>query len=112
EVSRWWLKNLFPAQRKAYQVLRPMIRPFTDMPLPTEDVLDSLQRILSQLDEMHKILADPDRSTVRLVLNPERMVVKEAQRTFTYLNLYGYAVDAVITNRLIPAEVSDTYFQA
>jgi arsenite-transporting ATPase len=59
---------------------------------------------------VRKILGDPEVSSVRLVLNPEKMVIKETQRTYTYLNLYGYATDAIICNRIIPAEVTDPYF--
>ncbi len=110
EMSRWWLKNIFPIQRKAYQFIRPMLRPFTDMPLPDDELFDSIQHIFSELDAMHEILTDPTRSTVRLVVNPEKMVVKESQRTFTYLNLYGYSVDAVVVNRLFPATIQDHYF--
>src|SRR3990172_5967211 len=61
---------------------------------------------------MRAILTNPATSSVRLVLNPEKMVIKEAQRTFTYLNLYGYAPDLVICNRVIPEAVSDSYFKA
>ena len=110
EISRWWLKNIFPVQRKAYHLIRPMVRPFTDMPLPNDDLFDSIQRIFGELEDMHRILSDPSRSTVRLVVNPEKMVVKESQRTFTYLNLYGYTVDAVVVNRLFPSTIQDHYF--
>lgn len=112
EVARWWLKNIFPVQRKAYHLIRPMVRPFTDMPLPADDVFESIERVFSQLDEMHTILSNPSQSTVRLVVNPEKMVVKESQRTFTYLNLYGYTVDAVMCNRVFPDAIQDQYFNA
>jgi arsenite-transporting ATPase len=61
---------------------------------------------------MHQLLADPQLSSVRLVLNPEKMVIKEAQRTFTFLNLYGYSTDLIVSNRIIPAAVGDQYFAA
>lgn len=110
EVSSWWLRNIFPVQRKLYQVVRPVLRPFTDMPLPGDEVMDTVKDFLEELDEMHKLLSDRDVSSVRLVLNPEKMVVKETQRTFTYLNLYGYPVDLIICNRLLPESVRDEYF--
>jgi arsenite-transporting ATPase len=68
--------------------------------------------LFRRLEELRALLSSLDETSVRLVLNPEKMVIKEAQRTFTYLNLYGYATDAVICNRLIPAEVEDRYFQS
>lgn len=110
EVAGWWLKNILPIQRRAYQVLRPVVRPFTDMPLPGEDMFDSVKDFLTELGKMHRLLSDPELSSVRLVLNPEKMVIKEAQRTYTYLNLYGYNTDAIVCNRLIPRTVHDSYF--
>ena len=110
EVARWWLEKVFPVQRKAYKLLRPMVKPFSDIPLPAEDVFDSIEELFVRLDQMHSLLSDTKKSSVRLVLNPEKMVIKEAQRTYTYLNLYGYSTDAIICNRLIPQEVTDEYF--
>lgn len=110
EVARWWLEKVFPVQRKAYKLLRPMVKPFSDIPLPDESVFDSVENLFVQLDRMHSLLADRTLSSVRLVLNPEKMVIKEAQRTYTYLNLYGYGTDAIVCNRLIPGEVTDGYF--
>jgi arsenite-transporting ATPase len=65
---------------------------------------------MARLAELHDLLSDRDVSTVRLVVNPEKMVVKEAQRSFTYLNLYGYVTDAVVCNRLLPNQIEDDYF--
>ena len=61
---------------------------------------------------MNEILRDRERASIRLVMNPDRMVINEAQRTFTYLNLYGYLTDAVIVNRVFPEEVAGGYFGA
>lgn len=110
EVSSWWLRNLFPFQRKVYQAVRPVIRPFTDMPLPADDVLDTVKEFLEELEKMHNLLSNRNVSSIRLVLNPEKMVIKETQRTFTYLNLYGYGVDMVICNRMLPNTITDQYF--
>ena len=111
EVARWWLKNIFPIQRQAYKIIRPVMRPFTNLPIPGDDVLESMKDFLIALDRMHGLLADQELSTVRLVLNPEKMVIKEAQRTYTYLNLYGYKTDAIICNRVIPESVENGYFR-
>jgi arsenite-transporting ATPase len=80
------------------------------MPIPDEDVFDSIQDLVSQLARMSQLLSDGQISSVRIVLNPEKMVIKEAQRAYTYLNLYGYTVDAVVCNRVFPAHLSDSYF--
>jgi arsenite/tail-anchored protein-transporting ATPase len=112
DVVRWYLSRIFPIQRSAARLMRPVIRPFIDLPLPDDNVFGAIEDLLKQLDRMNEILSDPVKSSVRLVLNPEKMVVKEAQRTYTYLNLYGYHVDAVVSNRHFPTSLSDHYFDS
>jgi arsenite-transporting ATPase len=112
DVAGWWVEKMLPIHRRVVGVLRPVIRPFTDLPLPGDDVYEAGEDLFRRLEELHALLSDPDISSVRLVVNAEKMVIKEAQRTFTYLNLYGYATDAVVCNRLLPDEVRDDYFQA
>jgi arsenite/tail-anchored protein-transporting ATPase len=82
-----------------------------DMPLPEDDVFDSIEELVDILERTSALLGDSNVSSMRLVLNPEKMVVKEAQRAYTYLNLYGYAVDAVICNRVFPQHLADEYFK-
>jgi arsenite-transporting ATPase len=112
EAARWYLARVFPLERKAAQIAGPLLRSIADIPVPDDSVFESIKDLLLQLDQMHALLTDPRKSSVRLVLNPEKMVIKEAQRTFTYLNLYGFATDLVISNRLIPGQVQDGYFDA
>ena len=110
EMARWYLEKIFPIERKAMQLARPILKAMVDMPLPDDELFDTVAELIRQLDRMHNLLSNPDRTTARLVLNPEKMVIKEAQRAFTYLNLYGYATDLIICNRMIPGQVSDGYF--
>ncbi|HYO50911.1 MAG TPA: TRC40/GET3/ArsA family transport-energizing ATPase [Chloroflexia bacterium] len=100
EIARWWLEKLFPVQRQVAKILRPLARTVTDMPMPEDDVFESIKQLLLSLDRIHKLLADPNMTSVRIVLNAEKMVVKEAQRVYTYLALFGYTTDMVICNRL------------
>jgi arsenite-transporting ATPase len=100
EIARWWLEKLFPVQRQVAKILRPLARTMTDMPMPEDDVFESIKQLLLSLDRIHKLLADPNMTSVRIVLNAEKMVVKEAQRVYTYLALFGYTTDMVICNRL------------
>src|SRR5947199_3798377 len=111
EIARWWVEKLLPVHRLMAAFLRPVMRTWIGMPLPDDEVYDSVQELFVQLDDMHATLVDPDITTVRLVLNPEKMVIKEAQRTYTYLNLFGYFTDLVICNRMLPAEAVDGYFE-
>jgi arsenite/tail-anchored protein-transporting ATPase len=112
DVASWWLEKVFPWERRLIAAARPFARTLLDVPLPGDAVFDDVQRLVRNLAAMNAILRDRARSSVRLVLNPERMVVREAMRTFTYLNLYGYLTDAVVVNRVFPEEVSDPYFGA
>jgi arsenite/tail-anchored protein-transporting ATPase len=105
DVVTWWLERILPSQRR----LAPFARTLFDVPLPGDAVFDDVERLARNLVAMNGILRDRERTTVRLVTNADRMVVKEAMRTFTYLNLYGYLTDAVVVNRLLPA---DGYFAA
>ena len=98
DVVTWWLERILPSQRKLAPVRAHVVR----RAAPGDGVFDDVERLARNLVAMNGILRDRARTTVRLVMNPDRMVVKEAMRTFTYLNLYGYLTDAVVVNRLLP----------
>ncbi len=112
EIARWWLEKIFPWERRVMAAARPWARTLLDLELPGQDVFGEVHRLVENLIAMNEILRDRTRATIRLVMNPDRMVIVEAQRTFTYLNLYGYLTDAVIVNRVFPGEVEDGYFGA
>ncbi|MCX7710756.1 MAG: ArsA family ATPase [Clostridia bacterium] len=111
DMLRWWMDKLFPIKRKAIKVVRPIVEPMLGVPMPTDGVMGEVEKIYNQLDEMRKILSDREVTSIRIVVNPEKMVIKEAQRSFTYLNIYDYNVDAVVVNRVIPDNVTDDYFK-
>ncbi|MFD0767797.1 ArsA family ATPase [Bacillus sp. CGMCC 1.60114] len=112
DMLGWWMEKLFPIKRKVLKVVRPVAQPLLGVPLPTDDIMDELTNTLEQLGEMRDILSNREVTSIRVVVNPEKMVIKEAQRSFTYLNLYDYNVDAIMINRVIPNTVTDSYFQA
>jgi arsenite-transporting ATPase len=111
DVARWWLEKVFPQQGRILNAARPFARTILDIELPGERVLDEVATLVNNLVAMNELLRDRKHVSLRLVMNPDRMVVDEARRTFTYLNLYGFLTDAVIVNRVFPAEV-DGYFGA
>jgi arsenite-transporting ATPase len=90
--------------------MRPIVRATTGMPMPTDDVYTTVQELFGQLDRLHRMLIDPEMTSIRLVTNPEKMVIKEAQRTWSYFNLFGYPSDLIVLNRLLPDSVADSYF--
>jgi arsenite/tail-anchored protein-transporting ATPase len=110
DIARWWLEKVFPWEKRVVSAVRPIARNLLDVPLPSEDVFYDVQRLVRNLIAMNEILRDRERASIRLVMNPDRMVIKEAQRTFTYLNLYGYLTDAVVVNRVFPEDVAGGYF--
>jgi arsenite/tail-anchored protein-transporting ATPase len=112
DAARWWLDKVFGREHALLAAARPLARTFLDLTLPDERVLGEVQGLVANLVAMHELLRDGRRVSIRLVMTPDRMVVTEAMRTFTYLNLYGYLTDAVIVNRVFPDEVEGTYFGA
>jgi arsenite-transporting ATPase len=108
DVARWWIEKVFPIERQFLAAAGPVVRSLLDIPVPTHAVFADMRRLSENLIAMNEILRD-ERSTIRLVMTPDKMVIGEAMRTFTYLNLYGYLTDAVIVNRIFPDEVGD-YF--
>jgi arsenite-transporting ATPase len=112
EIARWWLEKVFPWERRMVAAARPWARTLLDLELPSQEVFADVHRLVRNLIAMNQILQDRERATIRLVMNPDRMVILEARRTFTYLNLYGYLTDAVIVNRVFPDDVEDGYFGA
>jgi len=104
DVATWWLERVFPWERRLMTAARPLARGLFDVPLPGDAVFDDVERLVRNLVAMNDILRDRASTSIRLVMNPDRMVVKEAMRTFTYLNLYGYLTDAVVVNRVLPEE--------
>jgi arsenite-transporting ATPase len=109
DIARWWIEKIFPVERQLLAAARPIARTLLDVSLPSQAVFADIRRLSENLIAMNDTLRDRNRSTIRLVMNPDRMVIGEAMRTFTYLNLYGYLTDAVVVNRVFPSEVG-SYF--
>jgi len=110
DIIQWYMERIFPIERRIVGALRPVARRMSSLPLPDDAVYAAVRRFYDRLEGVRKVLTDAETTSVRLVVNPERMVIAEAQRTFTYLSLFGYRVDCIIANRLLPEEVTDPYF--
>ena len=111
DMARWWIEKVFPMERQLLAAARPIARSLLDIPLPSQAVFADVRRLSENLIAMNGILRDRGRCTMRLVMNPDKIVIGEAMRTFTYLNLYGYLTDAVVVNRIFPADVGDYFSQ-
>ena len=110
DAAKWWLDKIYPWERKAMKLARPMLQPLLDVPLPSDEIYASLKDLLMDLEGMKRVLTDSSTTSMRIVLNLEKMVVKEAKRAFTYLSLFGYVTDAIIVNRLLPEGLQDDLF--
>jgi len=110
DILNWYMERVFPMSRRLNKVVSPILSRVTNLPVAGDQVFGSASRFYDRLDGVREVLTDTQRTSVRLVVNPERMVIAEARRTYTYLSLFGYGVDAVIANRLLPEAVSDPWF--
>ena len=110
EIMSWYIERIFPIQRRVVKGVRPVVARMTTLPIAGDRFFGAVERLHRNLDAVRRILTEEKTSSVRLVVNPEKMVIAEARRTYTYLGLFGYRVDAVIVNRIIPDDVTDPYF--
>jgi arsenite/tail-anchored protein-transporting ATPase len=110
EIMSWYIERIFPIQRRVVKGVRPVVARMTTLPIAGDRFFGAVERLHRNLDAVRKILTDEKESSVRLVVNLEKMVIAEARRTYTYLGLFGYRVDAVVVNRIIPDDVTDPYF--
>lgn len=107
----WYIKKIFKMERTIARYARPVAKRFYDVPLPGEDYFDAIEHLFERLKGVDHVLADPDITTVRLITNPEKIVLKETQRAFMYFSLYRMTIDGIIMNRVLPKDVNDTYFK-
>jgi arsenite-transporting ATPase len=110
DVMQWYIERIFPVERRIVKTVRPIVSRVTTLPIAGDRVFDAIEQLHRNLDAVKKILTDETTSSVRLVVNLEKMVIAEARRTYTYLGLFGYRVDAVVVNRVLPPDVTDPYF--
>lgn len=115
EVAGWYMRKLYKPFQAVSAALRPLVeplfRPVAGFSLPSTEVMDAPYEFYEQLVALEKVLTDASTTSVRLVTNPEKMVIKESLRAHAYLSLYNVGTDLVIANRIIPDTVQDPFFQ-
>ncbi len=109
ETSDWYFDKLYKVFRNTIRIARLTVGKLMNTPLPSNEFLDDLDLIRTRMTSVKKILTDPKITSIRLVVNPEKMVINETKRAFTYLCLYNLTVECLVINRLIPLEERDTY---
>ncbi len=110
DILGWYMERVFPIGRRVTRLVGPVLSRLTSVPVVDDSVLSAVERFYLRLEGVREVLTDGKVTSARLVVNAERMVIAEARRTYTYLSLFGYRVDAVIVNRLLPEAVSDPWF--
>ncbi len=107
----WYMKKIFSLERQIAKFARPIVKRVSTVPFPKDEYFQTLQRLFDKLEGVDRLLTNPEITSVRLVTNPEKMVVKETQRSYLYFSLYKVCVDAVLINRIFPAKITDDYFE-
>jgi arsenite-transporting ATPase len=110
EVLSWYFEKVMPTERRLMRAARPLLTRLTDLPVPEDEVFVAAQSVFTSIEAVRDLMSRPEVTTARLVINPEKMVIDEARRTYSYLGLFGYGVDSVVVNRVLPDLVSDPYF--
>ena len=113
EAGRWWLEKIFPLSRRISGFARPVLKKVTNIPMPDDDVFDATAELMHQIEKIQKLLSDPEITSLRLVTNPEKMVIKETQRAYTQIGLFGYLADLIVCNRVLPDDALESgYFKS
>ncbi len=107
----WYMKHVFPFQRGLLKAVRPVANRISPVELPTDNYFANVQDLFARLDGISDLLENAEVTSVRLVTNPEKMVLRETQRAFVYFSLHGLTVDGIIVNRVLPQTVTDTWFE-
>jgi arsenite-transporting ATPase len=111
EVLSWYFEKVLPTERRIMRAARPLLSRITNLPLPEDEVFNAAQSIFEAVEGIKELMSQPEITSARLVVNPEKMVIDEARRTYSYLGLFGYGVDGVVVNRVLPEAVADPYFE-
>jgi arsenite-transporting ATPase len=107
----WYMKHIFPFQRGLLKAVRPLANRVSPVELPPDRYFANIQDLFGRLEGIGELLEDAKITSVRLVTNPERMVLRETQRAFVYFSLHGLTVDGIIANRVLPETVTDRFFE-
>ena len=108
----WYMKHIFPFQRNLLKAVRPIANRVAPFELPTDNYFVNIRNLFEKLEGVDDLMEDPKTTSVRLVTNPEKMVLRETERAFVYFSLHGLTVDTVVVNRLLPSDVTDAWFTA
>jgi arsenite-transporting ATPase len=110
EMFGEWIAKLLPIKRKAVKLAGPAVEKLTKIPMPKDNIFDEIETLVGKMNDLRELMWNKDIVSIRIVTTPERIVIKEAKRNFSYLHLYNYNVDAIIVNKIYPQESLSGYF--
>jgi len=110
DIANWYFEHTFHVIKNVLKLARATIGRIVSTPLPSDRFLEDIEELRMKIKAVRDVLVDPKVTSVRLVVNPEKMVISETQRAYTYLCLYGYTVESIIVNRIIPKEACQSFF--
>jgi arsenite-transporting ATPase len=109
EVLSWYMDKAFPLSRRLSRLVSPVLSRFSEIPVADERVFSSAERLYGQLTKIRELLTEAGGACLRLVVTPEQMVIAEARRTYTYLSMFGYSLDSIVVNRLVPERFNEPF---
>jgi arsenite-transporting ATPase len=109
DAFRWYFEKLYPVERRFMKAVKPMAEKMLQVPMPEDGVYAALESLARRVSTMRESLSNAEKTSIRLVTNPEKMVLRETQRAFSFLSLFGYPIDSVILNRVLPNEAGDGF---
>ncbi|MCD2348045.1 ArsA family ATPase [Clostridium guangxiense] len=111
ELFKWWMEKIFPIKRRMAKVTKPVVEKTVKIPMPDDKTFDELDHLYFKIDDLHKLMLDKTKVSIRIVTTPEKIVIKEAKKSFSYLHLFDFNVDAVIINKVFSKEGASGYFE-
>lgn len=111
DLFKWWMEKLLPIKRKGARLVKPIVEATMKIPVPDDKAFDDIEKLYTKIDELHQLFLNKEAVSIRIVTTPEKIVVKEAKRSFSYLHLFDYNVDAVIINKIFSEASISGYFE-
>jgi arsenite-transporting ATPase len=111
DLFKWWMEKLFPIKRKGAKLAKPIVEATMKIPMPADAAFDDIEKLYSKIDKLHSLMLNKDVVSIRIVTTPEKIVVKEAKRSFSYLHLFDYNVDGIIINKVFSKDSLKGYFE-
>lgn len=111
DLFKWWMEKFLPIKRKGAKIAKPIVEATIKIPVPGDETFDEIESLYSKIDGLHQLMLNKDAVSIRIVTTPEKIVIKEAKRSFSYLHLFDYNVDAIIINKIFSKASLSGYFE-